>query len=81
MQDQDSRAPAQENRAIVIDDLVIDYSAAPQSDSPCWLMDIVPFSKTDHGARLFFPRQIEFRNISLLPGQSTQFQIVETGKE
>ena len=52
-------------RSVVIDDLVIDYSAAPQSDSPCWLMDIVPFSKTDHGARLFFPRQIEFRNITV----------------
>jgi hypothetical protein len=39
--------------------------AAPQSDSPCWLMDIVSFSKTDQGTRLFFPRQIEFRNITV----------------
>jgi hypothetical protein len=52
-------------RSIVIDDLLIDYSAARPSDSPCWLMDVVPFSKTDHGARLFFPRHIDFRNISV----------------
>jgi hypothetical protein len=50
-------------RSIVIDDLVIDYSAAHKSDSPCWLMEIAPFSKTDQGARLFFPQRIEFRNI------------------
>ena len=52
-------------RSVVIDDLLIDYSAAPQSDAPCWLMDIAPFSRADHGARLFFPRQIEFRNITV----------------
>ena len=52
-------------RSIVIDDLVIDYSAAHQSDSPCWLMEIAPFSKTDQGARLFFPQRIEFRNIAV----------------
>jgi hypothetical protein len=50
-------------RSIVIDDLVIDYGAAPQADSPCWLMSVASFSQTDDGTRLFFPQQIEFRNI------------------
>jgi len=61
----DYKYPIGFGRSVVIEDLVIDYSAAPQSDSPGWLMDIVPFSKTDQGTRLFFPRQIEFRNITV----------------
>jgi len=28
-------------------------------------MDIVPFSKTDENARLFFPHRVEFRNVTV----------------
>ncbi len=49
--------------SIEIEDLAIDYSAAPNSESPCWLMDIVAFSKTDSQARLFFPNRVSFRRI------------------
>lgn len=52
-------------RSVTIEDMVIDYSAAPDSDAPCWLMDIVPFSKTDDNARLFFPHRLKFRNIAI----------------
>ena len=52
-------------RSVVIEDLVVDYHAAPDSKSPCWLMSVVPFSKTKDGTRLFFPYRIEFRNINV----------------
>jgi len=52
-------------RSVKIEDMVIDYSAAPESTSPCWLMNIVPFSKTNDGARLFFPHRVEFRNVTV----------------
>ncbi len=52
-------------RSVKIEDMIVDYSAAPDSEDPCYLMDIVPFSKTDQNARLFFPRRIEFRNIAV----------------
>ena len=50
-------------RSIHIEDMVIDYAAAPGSDAACWLMRVVPFSRSDEGGRLFFPREIIFRNI------------------
>lgn len=50
-------------RTVTIDDLLVDYRAAPQSSSPCWLMDVVPFSKTSAGERLFFPQRLLFRDI------------------
>ena len=50
-------------RSIAIEDLLIDYSAAPNSASQCWLMDTVPFSETNSGSRLFFPSRVEFRDI------------------
>jgi hypothetical protein len=50
-------------RSISIKDMLIDYSAAPKSTAPCWLMDIVSFSRTDTGTRLFFPNHIEFQDI------------------
>ena len=59
----DYRYPVGFARSVKIEDMVVDYSAAPETDSPCWLMDIVSFSKTVDGARLFFPHRIEFRNI------------------
>ncbi|MHC4518123.1 MAG: hypothetical protein ACYTAS_06015, partial [Planctomycetota bacterium] len=50
-------------RSVRIKDMLIDYSAAPESTAPCWLMDIVPFSRTDTGARLFFPNHVEFNDV------------------
>ena len=61
----DYQYPIGFGRSINIQDLRIDYSAAPESTNVCRLMDIVPFSKTDNGTRLFFPNQITFRDISV----------------
>ena len=61
----DYQYPIGFGRHVTIEDLNIDYGAAPESESPCWLMDIVPFSKTDHGDRLFFPHRIVFRGITV----------------
>ena len=52
-------------RTVTIEDMIIDYGAAPESTAPCWLMQTVPFSRTDNGTRLFFPHRIEFRNITV----------------
>lgn len=61
--DFDYQYPIGFGRSIMLDDLVIDYSAAPASEAPCWLMDIVPFSRTRAGTRLFFPTLVQFRDI------------------
>lgn len=61
--DFDYQYPIGFGRSIMLDDLVIDYSAAPASEAPCWLMDIVPFSRTRAGTRLFFPTSVQFRDI------------------
>ena len=50
-------------RSVMVTDMLIDYSAAPESTSPCWMMDIMPFSRTKTGERLFFPNYIEFRDV------------------
>ena len=50
-------------RSVMVTDMLIDYSAVPESTSPCWMMDIVPFSRTKTGERLFFPNYIEFRDV------------------
>ncbi|MFP3904712.1 MAG: hypothetical protein ACLFWB_10770, partial [Armatimonadota bacterium] len=50
-------------RSLVIDDMVVDYSAALDSGAPCWLMNVVPFSRTEAGTRLFFPTFVQFRDI------------------
>lgn len=63
MADFDYQYPIGYARSIKVEDLVIDYSAAPESTSPCWLMEIAPFSRTTDGTRLFFPHSVEFRNI------------------
>ena len=63
MADFDYQYPIGFARRVKVEDLLIDYSAAPESTAPCWLMDIVPFSKTATNDRLFFPSRIEFRNI------------------
>ncbi|MCP4607589.1 MAG: hypothetical protein GY845_02580 [Planctomycetes bacterium] len=49
--------------SVMVTDMLIDYSAAPESTSPCWMMDIVSFSRTKTGERLFFPNYIEFRDV------------------
>jgi hypothetical protein len=59
----DYRYPIGFGRSVQIENMIIDYSAAPDSRSACWLMHVASFSKTSDGARLFFPRQVEFRNI------------------
>jgi len=53
MADVDYKYPIGFARSVSIKDMLIDYSAAPTSKAPCWLMDIVPFSRTETGARLF----------------------------
>jgi hypothetical protein len=63
MADFDYQYPIGFARDVAIKDMLIDYSAAPKSTSPCWLMDVVSFSKTKTGERLFFPNHIEFRNV------------------
>ena len=63
MADFDYKYPIGFARSLMVNDMLIDYSAAPESTAPCWMMDIVPFSKTETGARLFFPDLIEFRHI------------------
>ena len=50
-------------RSVKIENVLIDYSAAPEADSRCWLIDVPEFSKSSEGARLFFPHRIELRNI------------------
>jgi len=63
MADFDYQYPIGFARSVTIRDMVIDYSAAPDSTAPCWLMDVVPFSRTKTGARLFFPNHIEFSDV------------------
>ena len=62
-------------RSVKIEDMIVDYSAVPESRDPCWLMDIAPFSKTDENARLFFPRRIAFRNI-LVEGRDQGVRLI-----
>jgi len=50
-------------RSVMIDDLVVDYAAAPESDAPCWLMNTVGFSQTEGGSRLFFPTDVQFSDV------------------
>jgi len=63
MADFDYQYPIGFARSVLIEDMLIDYSAAPESTAPCWLMDIVPFSRTKTDERLFFPAHIEFSDI------------------
>jgi len=63
MADFDYKYPIGFARSVMVTDMLIDYSASPESTSPCWMMDIVSFSRTKTGVRLFFPNYIEFRDI------------------
>ncbi|MFW5867936.1 MAG: hypothetical protein ACOCX2_08985, partial [Armatimonadota bacterium] len=62
MRDFDYQYPIGFARSVIIDDLVLDYSAAPDSEAPALLMNLRPFSQTD-GGRLFFPTFVKFRDI------------------
>lgn len=53
-------------RDIEIEDLRIDYAAAPASAAPCWLLKAADFSRTSDGSRLFFPRRIAFRRVRVV---------------
>jgi hypothetical protein len=66
MADFDYQYPIGFARSIMIEDLLIDYGAAPQSTAPCWMMDVVPFSKTRTGARLFFPNHIGVHDVRVI---------------
>ncbi|MFW6437630.1 MAG: hypothetical protein ACOCZ7_01340, partial [Armatimonadota bacterium] len=63
MRDFDYQYPIGFGTSVSIDDLVVDYSAAPDSEAPCWLMNIRPFSQTEDGGRLFFPTFVEFSDV------------------
>ncbi|MGI5817080.1 MAG: hypothetical protein ACOX9R_03165 [Armatimonadota bacterium] len=63
MADFDYQYPIGFATSVMIEDMVIDYAAAPGSEAPAWLMDIVPFSRTSTGERLFFPNRMLFRDI------------------
>lgn len=66
MADFDYQYPVGYGRSITIDDLIVDYSAAPDSTAQCWLMNVVPFSRAQHGGRLFFPTQVTLRNVRVI---------------
>jgi len=57
--------PLGSERTVKIEDLMIDYSAAPDSTDDCWMSYLVPFAKTKEGTRLFFPYDVVFRNIKV----------------
>ncbi len=63
MRNFDYKYPIGFARSVMIDDLVIDYSAVPDSQAPVWLMNTVGFSQTEAGNRLFFPNRVQFRDI------------------
>ena len=63
MADFDYQYPIGFGRDIAIEDLVIDYGAAPGNQSPAWLMGIPSFSGSGDAGRLFFPTQVRFKNI------------------
>lgn len=63
--DFDYQYPIGYAQSIALEDLTIDYSAAPLSNSPCQLLDVAPFSQTKDGTRLFFPQRLLFRNITV----------------
>lgn len=66
MMDFDYQYPIGHGRSIKIQDFTIDYRAAPNSSSTCWLIHTVNFSKIENGDRLFFPSFVEIRNIRVV---------------
>jgi hypothetical protein len=65
-QDFDYRYQLGYGRDIEIDDLRIDYAAAPASTAPCWLLQLAEFSRTADGGRLFFPRNLRVRGVRVV---------------
>lgn len=51
--------------SVTIEDQVIDYSAAPDSTAPCWLLSYAGFSADSTGRRLLFPHRLTFRDIEV----------------
>lgn len=64
--DFDYKYPLGLGTSVSIEDLRIDFSAAPESKEPCWLMSIPAFSVNQHGQRLFFPERLVFRDIAVV---------------
>ncbi|TZF81451.1 hypothetical protein FW774_17980 [Pedobacter sp. BS3] len=50
-------------RSITVENLIIDYNAVTDANKSLWLMHIPDFSRMKQGQRLFFPRDIVFRNV------------------
>lgn len=50
---------------IKIGDFVIDYKSVPKSDAVCWIVNAVPVSSYTQSGKLFFPSEIEVRNVSV----------------
>jgi len=64
--DFDYQYPIGHGTSVTIEDLTVDYSAAPASTDACWLMDIAGFSRNKAGQRLFFPTRLTFRDIAVV---------------
>ncbi len=65
MADFDYQYPIGYARSVKVEDLVVDFSAVPDSRAVCWLIDTVSMSQTSDGTRLFFPTMVEFRNVQV----------------
>ncbi len=52
-------------RTIRVTNLIIDYRNSPESAATCWLMWVPSFSKMKNGDRLFFPKQVSFKNVTV----------------
>lgn len=76
--DFDYKYPLGFGRSIIVENLVIDFSSVPESNSACWLMNVAAFSKTKAGQRLFFPQYIEFRNV-IVQGRSKGLRLIKIG--
>jgi hypothetical protein len=63
-------------RSVIVENLLVDFSAVPASTAACWLMKIAAFSKTKEGHRLFFPSYIEFRNV-IVQGREKGVRLLE----
>lgn len=63
-------------RSIIVENLLVDFSAVPDSTAACWLMKIAAFSKTKEGHRLFFPNYVEFRNV-IVQGREKGVRLLE----
>lgn len=50
---------------IHIRDFVVDFSTVPQNDSICWLIKTSPFSETKYDERLFFPKSLICKDITV----------------